>query len=113
MLEVMAIVRPEKIGAVKKKLIEAGYPGYTCRRVRGRGRRRAVAQPPFSLTPKRWFSIVVPDEAVDAVVQGIMDACSEGKHGDGKIFVTPVTASYRMRIEPAEADAPNTGKEGA
>ncbi|MEW6584009.1 MAG: P-II family nitrogen regulator [Nitrospirota bacterium] len=47
--------------------------------------------------PKRLLSIVVPDDAVGNIVQGIIQANKTGKRGDGKIFVSPVEGAFRIR----------------
>ena len=39
MVEIIAIVRPNKTQATKKALIEVGCPGYTCQKVMGRGKK--------------------------------------------------------------------------
>lgn len=96
MQEVMAIVRPEKTGEVKRMLIASGQPGYTCRRVTGRGKNHDALGVPIPLVPKRMFLIMVPDTAVPEIVSGLMDVCSEGNHGDGKVYVMPVERSYHI-----------------
>ena len=49
------------------------------------------------LIPKRIFFVVVPDRLVKTTVQTIMAVNRTGKSGDGKIFVTPVMDSVRVR----------------
>jgi nitrogen regulatory protein PII 2 len=47
--------------------------------------------------PKRMVTMMVPDDAVDAVVEAIMNVNSTGQHGDGKVFVCPVESAERIR----------------
>ena len=47
--------------------------------------------------PKRLLSMIVPDEAVENIVKGIMRVNKTGKRGDGKIFVSPVETAIRIR----------------
>lgn len=47
--------------------------------------------------PKRMLSIIVPDEAVENIVQGIMRVNKTGKRGDGKIFVASIESAIRIR----------------
>ncbi len=47
--------------------------------------------------PKRLLSMIVPDEAVENIVQGIIRVNKTGKRGDGKIFVSPIESAIRIR----------------
>jgi nitrogen regulatory protein PII 2 len=47
--------------------------------------------------PKRLLTIVVPDDAVDRIVFGIVKINKTGKRGDGKIFVAPIESATRIR----------------
>lgn len=54
--------------------------------------------------PKRMLTMIVPDEAVDAVVDAILSVNTTGQYGDGKIFVSPIEDSLTIRTgEPDEA----------
>jgi nitrogen regulatory protein PII 2 len=55
--------------------------------------------------PKRLLTIVVPDEAAEGVVKAIMEANRTGKHGDGKIFVCPISGAVRVRTGETNGDA--------
>jgi len=117
MKEVLAIVRMDKIGQTKTALTEAGIPGFTCRKVMGRGKKvvhrvlySTIAEEgemPVSavgeymtegtrLIPKRMFTIILPDQDVEKVVEVLMDVNCTGNPGDGKIFVLPVIESYKV-----------------
>lgn len=47
--------------------------------------------------PKKMLTIVVQDEKLDSVVKTIVSVNQSGKPGDGKIFVSPVESSIRVR----------------
>ncbi len=47
--------------------------------------------------PKRMLTMMVPDEAVDAVVAAIIEANRTGQPGDGKVFVCPLDGAGRIR----------------
>lgn len=47
--------------------------------------------------PKRMLTMIVPDDAVEAVVEAILKVNSTGHYGDGKIFVCPIETSYAIR----------------
>ncbi len=55
--------------------------------------------------PKRMITMVVPDDMVDKAVQAIIKANQSGKHGDGKIFVSPVDEALRVRTGELGCDA--------
>ena len=114
MKEIMAIVRINMMNKTKKALAEAGISSITARDALGRGKglvdltllegaekgyEEAIAQLGQSqrLIPKRIFFVVVPDRLVHKTVQTIIAVNRTGKSGDGKIFVTPVTDSVRVR----------------
>jgi len=114
MKEIMAIVRINMMNKTKKALAEAGISSVTARDALGRGKglvdltllegaekgyEEAVAQLGQSqrLIPKRVFFVVVPDRLVQKTVKTIMAVNRTGKSGDGKVFVTPVADSIRVR----------------
>jgi nitrogen regulatory protein PII 2 len=55
--------------------------------------------------PKRMITIVVPDDVVTKVVQAIIKVNQTGKHGDGKIFVSPIEAAVRVRTGEKDEEA--------
>ena len=118
MKEIMAIVRINMMNKTKKALADAGITSVTARDALGRGKglvdltllegaekgyEEAVAQLGQSqrLIPKRVFFVVVPDKLVPKTVKTIMQVNHTGKSGDGKVFVTPVADSIRVRTGEA------------
>lgn len=105
MIEIIAVIRPNKTSATKQALIEVGHPGYTCIKAVGRGKKPVDilledgSYLQTKLVIKRVFLIVVEDEAKDQVIQAIMNANSTGNQGDGKIFVTRIIDSYQVHQE--------------
>lgn len=55
--------------------------------------------------PKRMLTIVVPDEAVERIVKAIIGTNQTGKHGDGKIFVSPIAGAVRVRTGEKDGKA--------
>lgn len=55
--------------------------------------------------PKRLLTIVVPDDAVSAVVKSIIRINQTGRAGDGKIFVTPIEGALRVRTGEKNGEA--------
>ncbi len=55
--------------------------------------------------PKRLLTIVVPDDAVEGIVEAIVRANQTGRRGDGKIFVSPIEGAMRVRTGETDGDA--------
>ncbi len=55
--------------------------------------------------PKRLLTIVVPDDVVPKVVKSIIKVNQTGKRGDGKIFVSPIEGSTRVRTGETGGEA--------
>ncbi len=102
MVEIMAIIRPNKTAATKQALIDIGYPGYTCIKAVGRGKKPVRLQLEdgtvllSKLVIKRVFLIVVEEAAREALIKAIMDVNYTGNPGDGKIFISRVCGSYNV-----------------
>ncbi len=103
MKQVQAIIRPEKLDAVKDALVAHGINGMTVTTVQGFGKQlghtevyRGVKLEARLLT-KVMLTAVVTDAALDGVVEAIKVAARTGEIGDGKIIVIPVEASIRIR----------------
>jgi nitrogen regulatory protein PII len=98
-----AVIKPFKLDAVRAALNEVGVQGITVSEVKGFGRQKGHtelyrgAEYTVELLPKLEIEVVVPDELVDRTIDAIMRSASDGKIGDGKIFVTPVTDAIRIR----------------
>ena len=115
MKEIIAIIRPRKIGATKSALEAMGHPSMTAAPVLGRGRQRGIAgevnidfRPELlgqgksggmKYIPKRLLSIIVPDADVDKVVQTIIKVNQSAQIGDGKIFICPIENALRVRTD--------------
>jgi nitrogen regulatory protein P-II 1 len=103
MKQVTAIIRAPRLNPVKDALLRAGIHGLTLTEVSGFGRQggsveqyRGV-QYRVDFVQKLKVEVLVEDEIVDDVVSAIMAAAHSGQVGDGKIWVTPVEAVYRIR----------------
>ncbi len=124
---VRASIRPEVEREMVLALEAAGFPALTKSHVFGRGKQKGIIQEidpqmpgeyetgvrlvptpsecarehPLSkvvrYVPKRMLQILVPDEAVQPVIQAIIRVNQTGYPGDGKIFVSPVEDAVRIR----------------
>ena len=98
-----SIVRPDKVDQVKNALSALHDSGLTVTEVRGHGKQKGHTavyrgqEYDVSLLPKMQIEVVVADEIADEAIQGIIQAARTGEIGDGRVFVIPVTESYRIR----------------
>lgn len=115
MKEIIAIIRPRKVGPTREALEQLGFPSFMAVRVLGRGHQRGIAAElacdiPESLKgqgrsggmkyiPKRMLSVVVPGADADAVVREIIRVNQTAQIGDGKVFVLPVDGALRLRTD--------------
>lgn len=108
MQSIKSIVRPDKVDDVKEALSKLSVAGMTVTEVRGHGKQKGHMavyrgkEYQVTLLPKMQIETVVPDDIVDAAVQAIIAAARTGEIGDGRVFVTPVTRSYKIRTGEQE-----------
>jgi nitrogen regulatory protein P-II 1 len=103
MKKIEAIIREERLDAVKKALEEKSYFGMTVSEVSGRGKQKGiplqwrVGEYRVDLLPKIKIELVVLDEDVTVAIDAIIRNARTGETGDGKIFVLPVESVVRVR----------------
>ena len=111
MKKVEAIIRPLKLENVKTTLVNAGIVGMTVSEVRGFGRQKGQkevyrgSQYTVEFLQKLKVEIVVEDEQVDMVVEKLIAAARTGEIGDGKIFISPVNQTVRIRTGEKDGEA--------
>jgi nitrogen regulatory protein P-II 1 len=111
MKKIEAIIREEKLDAVRKALKEDSYFGITVSEVSGHGRQGGltlqwrVGEYHVDLLPKVKLEVVILDEDVPRVLDTIATAARTGNIGDGKIFVLPVEDAMRIRTGDTGDDA--------
>ncbi len=103
MKKIEAIIREEKLNAVKHSLEENSYFGMTVSEVSGRGRQKGIplqwraGEYRVDLLPKVKIELVVFDDDVPTVTDAITRNARTGETGDGKIFILPVESVIRVR----------------
>ena len=103
MKKIEAIIREERLEAVKKHLEEIGYFGMTLTEVSGRGRQKGVPlkwgakEYRLEFLPKLKVEVVVMDEDVPGAINAIIRGARTGDIGDGKIFIIPIEDAVRTR----------------
>jgi nitrogen regulatory protein P-II 1 len=111
MKRIEAIVRPERLEAVKEALVGLGHAGLTVTEVKGHGIQKGVTQQwrgqeyTIDLLPKVSVAAVVNDADVTEVVAAIVAAAKTDRIGDGKIFVSPIEQVIRIRTGESGSDA--------
>jgi len=111
MTKLEAIIQPSRFEAVKEVLTELGIGGMTVTDVRGHGRQKGHTETyrgreyTVDLLPKIKIEMVLPDNIVDTAVEAIVKAASTGKIGDGKIFISKVEETIRIRNQERGAVA--------
>lgn len=102
---IIAIIRPEKLQAVKDVLSESGIHGMTITDVRGRGAQSGiristrVGTTVIDELDKVRIETVVENDLEQTCIDAIVSAAETGHCGDGRIFVLPVEKSIRIRRE--------------
>jgi len=104
-----AVIKPNKLEAVKNALTKLGILGMTAFECKGFGRQLGHSEryrgPKMDagFVPKVLIQVVIKDADKDKVVKAIIEAAHTGNVGDGKVFVLPVGEATRIRTgETAE-----------
>ena len=103
MNKIEAIIQPFKLDEVKEALKAIGIDGMTISEVRGHGRQKGHKEVyrgqeyNVDLLPKIKLELVVAGERLDEVIASIAAAARTGQIGDGKIFVSDISAAVRIR----------------
>jgi len=111
MKKIEAIIREERLDAVKKALEEKSYFGMTVSEVSGRGKQKGiplqwrVGEYRVDLLPKIKIELVLLDADVTEAINAIINNARTGETGDGKIFVLPVETVVRVRTGDRNEDA--------
>ncbi|KOH46954.1 P-II family nitrogen regulator [Sunxiuqinia dokdonensis] len=102
MKKIEAIIRKTKFEEVTEALHDAGIEFFSFWDVRGVGQtrqERAYRGVVYdtSTIERTILSIIVRDKNVEKTVLAIMKAGRTGEIGDGKIFISNIEESYRIR----------------
>ena len=98
-----AVIKPHKLDGVKQGLAKLGILGVTAVECKGFGRqmghteRYRGAKMDVGFVPKVLLKICVKNEDAEKAVNTILETARTGEVGDGKIFVYPIAAVYRIR----------------
>jgi nitrogen regulatory protein P-II 1 len=102
MKKIEAIIRKTKFQEVKDTLHDSGIDFFSFFPVTGVGKAtqsrvyRGIAYDTSSIE-RLLLTIVVRDINLDKTVDAILTAAKTGEVGDGKIFISDINESYRIR----------------
>ena len=103
MKKIEAIIKPFKLDEVKDELNKIGVLGLTVSEVKGYGRQKGHteiyrgAEYAIDFLPKIKIEVVIAKELVDEVIDVIKKKAQTGRIGDGKIFISTIEETVRIR----------------
>jgi nitrogen regulatory protein P-II 2 len=108
---ITAIIKPFKLEEVRAALTDIGLQGMTVTEVKGYGRQKGHteiyrgAEYAVNFLPKIKIEVVVASAQADKAVEAISAAAKTGQIGDGKIFVSSIEHSVRIRTGETDDNA--------
>jgi nitrogen regulatory protein P-II 1 len=102
---IIAVIKPDRLEAVKQELYKAEVNLITVSEVLGHGRQMGVTEvyrgvkEMGNLLRKIQLFIAVNDTFVEPTIKAIIKGGRTGEIGDGKIFVLPLEECVRIRTE--------------
>ena len=108
---ITAIIKPDKVEALRQALIAVDIQGLTIVEAKGYGRQKGQtelyrgAEYEVHFLPKLRAEVLVDSADVEKVITTISEAVKSGKIGDGKIYVTDVMDVVRIRTGERGAEA--------
>lgn len=102
MKKIEAIIRKTKFEEVKETLLDAGIEWFSYCEVRGIGKSRQDriyrgVMYGTDIIERLMLTIVVRNQNAERTVRAVLQAAQTGEVGDGRIFVSPIEESYRIR----------------
>jgi nitrogen regulatory protein P-II 2 len=100
---IIAIIKPDRLEAVKQELYKAEVNLITVSEVLGHGRQMGITEvyrgvkEMGNLLRKVQLLIAVNDDYVEATINAILNGGRTGDIGDGKIFMLPLEECIRIR----------------
>ena len=108
---IVAIIKPFKLDEVRQALTAIGVHGMTVTEVKGYGRQKGHteiyrgAEYVVNFLPKLRVEIAVASDVASRAVEVLTTAARTGQIGDGKIFVSPIEHTVRIRTGETDTDA--------
>ena len=111
MKKIEAVIRHFKLEDVKNALSEQGIAGMTITEVRGFGRQKGHTETyrgteyAVDFVPKVKLEVVVDVDRAQLVIDTIIKTAQTGQIGDGKIFVSDLSETIRIRTGESGSEA--------
>jgi nitrogen regulatory protein P-II 1 len=111
MKKIEAIIKPYVLDEVREALTQAGIKGLTVTEVTGYGRQKGHIETyrgseySVDFLPKIKLELVLSDEEIERSIEIIEQTAKTDKLGDGKIFVTSLNRTIRIRTGEENEDA--------
>jgi nitrogen regulatory protein PII len=108
---ITAVIKPFKLDDVRDALHEIDIHGMTVTEVKGYGRQKGHtemyrgAEYVVDFLPKLKLEIAVVGDKVEPAVEAIINSAQTGKIGDGKIFITNIEETVRIRTGETGTEA--------
>ena len=108
---IIAIIKPDRLEAVKQELYKAEVNLMTVNEVLGHGRQMGVtevyrgAKEMGNLLRKIRLEIAVNEDFVEPTINAIVKGAQTGEVGDGKIFILDLAECIRIRTKEREGMA--------
>jgi nitrogen regulatory protein P-II 2 len=105
---VTAIIKPFKLEEVRAALNDLGLQGMTVTEVKGYGRQKGHteiyrgAEYAVNFLPKIKIETVIASDRVQEAIDALVSAAKTGSIGDGKIFISGI--EHTVRIRTGETD---------
>ncbi len=108
---ITAIIQPYKLEDVREALSDINITGMTATNAKGFGRQKGHnelyrgAEYVVEFLPKVKIEIVIPQDRLTEAIETITKTALTGKVGDGKIFVTNIEQTIRIRTGEIDNEA--------
>ena len=100
---ITAIIKPFKLDDIRDALSDIGIHGMTVTEVKGFGRQKGHtelyrgAEYVVDFLPKLKLEAAVSSDILEQAIEAIIKAANTGKIGDGKIFISDIEQTIRIR----------------
>lgn len=111
MKKLVVVLKPFKLDDVRSALTEIGITGLTVTEVKGFGQQKGHtelyrgAEYVVDFIPKVKLELVLDDAQLDQCIEVVLASARTGKIGDGKIFVSHVQDTVRIRTGEKDLQA--------
>ncbi|MEQ1929729.1 MAG: P-II family nitrogen regulator [Parvularculaceae bacterium] len=108
---IIAVIKPQRLEAVRDALNALGVSGMTVTDVKGYGRQKGHkeiyrgAEYQIDFLPKLRIEVAVADSVAQAALKAISETARTGAIGDGKIFMLDLVEAVRIRTGETGPDA--------